>query len=82
VVNIRFTLKKHKLTAFDGFPGAQCSIQSQHVVGCIHGNGAPVNKPVSAVVGIDLPASPHESHFARVQMFISGHRGTAVEIRL
>jgi hypothetical protein len=72
VVNIRFTLKKHKVKTFNGFPGAQCSIQSQRTVGCVYGNGAPLNKPVSAVVGIDLPAFRHEKRFTRVEMFLSG----------
>jgi hypothetical protein len=71
VVNIRFTLKKHTVKTFTPFPGAQCSIQSQHVAGCIYGNGAPVNKAVTAVVGIDKPAPAHEKDFADVQMFIS-----------
>jgi hypothetical protein len=72
VVNIRFTLKKYTVKTFKPFPGAQCSIQSPHVAGCIYGNGAPVNKAVSAVVGIDSQAPRHDTHFGLVQVFISG----------
>src|ERR1700704_5041415 len=57
VVNVRFTLKKYKITAFKGFPGGFCSIQSTHVAGCVIGAGAPVNKAVRATVGTQ-PAAP------------------------
>jgi hypothetical protein len=76
VVNIRFTLKKYTVRTFKPFPGAQCSVQSKHVAGCIYGNGAPVNKAVSAVVGIDRQAPAHDTHFGLVQMFISGGHDT------
>lgn len=72
VVNIRFTLKKYTVKTFKPFPGAQCSIQSKHVAGCIYGNGAPLNKTVGAVVGFGPPAPPHDKHFADVVIFISG----------
>jgi hypothetical protein len=72
VVNIRFTFKKYTVKTFMPFPGAQCSVQSQHVAGCIYGNGAPLNKAVSAVVGLDRKAPTHDTHFGLVQMFISG----------
>ena len=72
VVNIRFTFKKHTVKTFKSFPGAQCSIQSKHVAGCIYGSGAPMNEAVSAVVGVGPPAPAHDQHFADVQVFISG----------
>jgi hypothetical protein len=72
VVNIRFTLKKYTVKTFKPFPGAQCGIQSRHVAGCIYGNGAPMNKTVTAIVGIDKRAPAHDTRFAVVQMFISG----------
>ena len=74
VVNVRFKLrKKYTATAFDGFPGGFCSVQSAHVVGCVFGgNGAPVGKAVAATVHTKLPAPVHDSHFADVVIFISG----------
>jgi hypothetical protein len=74
VVNVRFKLrKKYTATAFDGFPGAFCSVQSAHVVGCVFGgNGAPVGKPTVATVHTKPPAPAHDPHFANVVIFISG----------
>jgi hypothetical protein len=73
VVNIRFTFrKKYNVNGFTGFPGAQCSIQSAHVAGCIYGNGAPLNKAVTAVVSVAPPAAKHDKQFVNVQVFISG----------
>jgi hypothetical protein len=72
VVNVRFTLKKYKITAFKGFPGGFCSIQSTHVAGCVIGQGAPVNKAVDASVHT-LPAAPaKDAKYGIVEFFISG----------
>jgi hypothetical protein len=74
VVNVRFKLrKKYTATAFDGFPGAMCSVQSAHVVGCVFGgNGAPVGKAVLATVHTKPSAPAHDPHFTNVEIFISG----------
>jgi hypothetical protein len=74
VVNVRVKLrKKYTATSFAGFPGAICSVQSAHVVGCVFGgNGAPVGKAVHAVVGVNPPAPRHDKRFAHVAVFISG----------
>jgi hypothetical protein len=73
VTNVRFTVKKHTVTGFTGFPGAICSVQSQHVAGCVFGgNGAPNGKTVQSVIDVGPPAPPHDSQFANVVVFISG----------
>jgi hypothetical protein len=74
VTNVRFKLrKKYTATAFDGFPGGICSVQSAHVVGCVFGgNGAPVGKAVAATIHLKLPAPVKDSAFANVVIFISG----------
>jgi hypothetical protein len=73
VVNVRFKLRrKYTATAFDGFPGAICSVQSDHVVGCVFGgSGAPKDKAVVATVHFKLPAPVKDPHFADVELFIS-----------
>jgi hypothetical protein len=72
VVNVRFTLKKYKITAFKGFPGGFCSIQSTHVAGCVIGPGAPVNKAVNATVRTQPAAPAKDAHYGVCNMFISG----------
>jgi hypothetical protein len=74
VQNVRFKLrKKYTATAFDGFPNAICSVQSAHVVGCVFsGNGAPNGKAVFATVHLKVLVPVHDSHFADVEIFLSG----------
>jgi hypothetical protein len=82
VTNVRIKLrKKYTATAFDGFPGAFCSVQSAHVVGCVFGgNGAPVGKPVGSTVHTKPPAPAHDKHFADVVIFISGDTSSSGEL--
>jgi hypothetical protein len=74
VTNVRFKLrKKYTITAFDGFPGGFCSVQSARVAGCVFGGqGAPLNKAVSAKVHVLVPVPAKDEHFADVEIFLSG----------